>query len=454
MTTRNLLPDFTTGSIPKHLLEFAAPLFFSNLLQIVYNMVDMVSVGQKIGQSGLSAVSIGGDVSHFLTFFAMGFSSAGQVIISQYVGSKQTEKIGRFIAAMVSALAVSAVLISGVCLYFRKSILNLMNTPPEAYSGALAYSTVCMMGLLFIYGYNAMSAILRGLGDAKHPFIFISIAAVLNVLLDLAFVHMLDMGCEGAAVATVISQSVSFLLSAVFFIRKRKTFCIQISLASFREIEKSMLASLFKLGLPMAIKSAAVQLSKLSVNSWINTYGVSISAVSGIGGKINSLSSLVANAANAAGSTIVAQNIGAKKFDRVPKIMGSIAAATLGTAVIMSSVLLFFPKAVFGIFTNEPEVLRYAMEYLPVAVMIFYGTALRSPMNALIDGSGNYKVNFMTALLDGIVMRIGLAVLLGYVLDYGYMGFWMGDVLAGFTPVLIGTVYAVSGKWKKGIVEG
>lgn len=453
MTTRKVLPDFTTGSIPKHLLAFAAPLFFSNLLQIIYNTVDMVIVGQKIGQSGLSAVSIGGDLSHFLTFLAMGFSSAGQVIISQYVGSGQTEKIGRFIAAMLSALTVSAVVISGLCLYFRKPILNLMNTPPEAFSGALEYSTVCMMGLLFIYGYNAMSAILRGLGDSKHPFLFISIAALLNVVLDLMFVYILDMGCKGAAIATVISQSISFLLSAVFFIRKRKTFCVQISLASFREIEKNMLASLFKLGLPMAIKSAAVQLSKLSVNSWINTYGVSISAVSGIGSKINSLSSLVANAANAAGSTMVAQNIGAKKFERVPKIMGNIVAATLGAAVIMSSVLLFFPKAVFGIFTNEPEVLKHAMEYLPIAVMIFYGTALRAPMNSLIDGSGNYKVNFASALLDGIVMRIGLAVLLGYVLDYGYMGFWMGDVLAGFTPVVIGSVYLLSGKWKRRIVE-
>jgi len=453
MTKQNVLPDFTTGSIPKHLLRFAAPLFCSNLLQIVYNMVDMIIVGQKIGQIGLSAVSIGGDLSHFLTFLAMGFSSAGQVIISQYVGSKQTEKIGRFIATMLSALTISAVLISGLCLCFREPVLQMMNTPPDAFAGALEYSTVCMLGLLFIYGYNAMSAILRGLGDSKHPFVFISVAAVLNVVLDLLFVYGLNMGCMGAAVATVISQSVSFLLSASFFIRKRETFDVQLSIASFRQIERNMLASLFKLGFPMALKSAAVQFSKLSVNSWINAYGVSISAVSGIGGKINNLSSLVANAANAAGSTMVAQNIGAKKFERVPKIMGTITVVTLGAAVVMSSTILLFPEVVFGLFTSEAEVLYYAMEFLPIAVMIFYGTALRAPMNALIDGSGNYRVNFVSALLDGIIMRIGLAILLGNILGYGYMGFWLGDVLAGFTPVAIGGVYLLSGKWKRCLVE-
>ena len=138
----------------KQLLLFSAPLFLSNLLQVVYNMVDMIIVGQVSGKTGLSAVSIGGDVSHFLTFIAMGFSSAGQIIIAQYIGAGQREKLGRFIGSMFTFLTGCAMVLSVLCLIFREGILSLMNTPAASWDEALAYSTVCIIGLVFIYGYN------------------------------------------------------------------------------------------------------------------------------------------------------------------------------------------------------------------------------------------------------------------------------------------------------------
>ena len=215
--------DFTTGNVPKQLVSFATPLFLSSLLQIVYNMVDMIIVdmiivGQKLGKVGLSAVSIGGDVTNFLTFIAMGFSGAGQVIISQYLGSGQKDKISRFIGTMFNFLMGCAVSISIVCMVLRAPILNVMNTPPEAYSEALNYSTVCIAGLVFIYGYNIVSAVLRGMGDSIRPFIFIGIAAVGNVILDILFVLVMGMGSGGAALATVLSQAFSFISCTIYMI--------------------------------------------------------------------------------------------------------------------------------------------------------------------------------------------------------------------------------------------
>ena len=166
--------DFTRGSIPKQLFSFAWPLFLSNLLQVVYNMIDMMIVGNVLGKSGLSAVSVGGDVSNFLTFVAMGFSNAGQVLIARYIGARERHKLGKFVGTMSSFLISCAVFLSVVGLLFQKEILQVMNTPPEALEGALHYSGVCMAGLVFIYGYNIVSAILRGMGDSKHPFIFIA----------------------------------------------------------------------------------------------------------------------------------------------------------------------------------------------------------------------------------------------------------------------------------------
>lgn len=452
MSQKTYVTDFTKGSIPKQLFTFAAPLFLSSLLQVLYNMVDMIVVGKVMGKAGLSAVSIGGDVSTFLTFLAMGFSAAGQVIIAKYIGAGQREKVGRFIATMFTTLVLCSVVISVVCLMLRTPILELMNTPEEAMAEALGYSTVCMIGLLFIYGYNIVSAVLRGIGDSKHPFVFISIAAVINVVLDILFVAIIPMGATGAALATVISQCVSFLACAVFLLKNKEKLGFSLQLPDFLHPDREMLSDLLKLGVPMAIKSASIQFSKLFVNSWINSYGVAVSAFAGVANKINSISNLISNSLNTAGSSMVGQNIGAKQYRRVPRISLAIAVATFTIATVLSAAICLFPEAIFSIFIKETDkqaVLAVGMEYLPIAVLIFFGSACRAPANAILNGSGNYRINFVTAILDGIILRIGLSILFGLVLDMQYLGFWLGDALAGFTPMVIGIFFYLSGRWKE-----
>ena len=448
MAKQKFITDFTQGSVPKQLLRFATPLFLANLLQVVYNMADMVIVGQVMGSVGLSAVSIGGDVSSFLTFVAMGFSNAGQVIISQFIGAGQRKKVGAFVGTMFTFLVGFALVLGGVCLIFREQVLTLMNTPAAAWDQALAYSTVCIAGLVFIYGYNMVSAVLRGMGDSKHPFIFIALAAVMNIILDIVLVWGLKMGAMGAAIATVFSQALSFLLCAVFLWRSRHQMDFEISLDDFLHPKKEYMASLTKLGVPMAIKSAAIHFSKLFVNSWINSYGVAVSAMAGIVNKLGSICNLISNSVNAAGSSMVGQNVGAQKFERVPRIMVTCFVLTLCSSTLLTVVLYAFPTAVFGIFTDESAVMAIAMEFLPIAAVLFLGSACRSPMNALINGSGNHRVNFATAILDGLVMRIGLSVLFGLALNMEYLGFWLGDALAGYTPFFIGLVYYFTGAWK------
>ena len=442
--------DFTQGNISKQLVIFAWPLFLSNLLQVVYNMVDMIVVGNVLGKVGISAVSIGGDISNLLTFAAMGFANAGQVLIARYIGARQKDRIGRFVGTMSSFLMVCAVGISAAALLLQDTLLRLMNTPPESYSGAAAYSTIWMVGLVFIYGYNVVSAILRGMGDSKHPFIFVSIAAVTNLILDIVFVIFMHMGPEGAALATVISQAFSFIACTVFLTRNRRRFELDITRRDFLHWDLEMLSSLVKLGVPMAIKSASIQISKLFVNSWINSYGVAVSAFAGIANKINSISNLVSNALNTAGSTMVGQNLAGGKFSRVKEIMLAIAKIGLTIAAIISLTIVIFPQQIFGLFTDDMSVLEISGGYIPIAVLLFFGSASRAIMNALLNGSGNYRMNFAVAILDGIIMRVGLALLFGLVLDMKHYGFWLGDAVAGFTPFFIGLGFYWSGSWKKG----
>ena len=450
---KSFVTDFTSGPIASSLLRFAAPLFLASLLQAVYNMVDMVIVGHVMGKVGLSAVSVGGDLVNFLTFIAMGFSNAGQVIISQYLGARQRESISRFVAVLFSFLLFCALALGLLFFLLRVPLLRIMNTPAEAWTEAYHYMTICLCGLVFIFGYNASSAVLRGLGDSRHPFLFIGIASVSNVLLDLLFVMGLGMGAGGAALATVISQAFSFVCCAVLVIRRRDLFGISFSLSDFLKPDPILLEKLLKLGIPMALKSMSVQVSKLFVNSFVNSYGVAVSAFAGIANKIAIISNMLSSALNTSGSTMIGQNLGANNYERVPKIIRTVLFLSLAIGTALSAVLVFFPEQLFSIFTNDPDVISIGLTYIPIGVLLFYGAALRTPANALINGSGNYRVNLLCAILDAVVMRLGLALLFGLAFGMRHMGFWLGDALAGYTPFVIFLFFYFSGKWKKNIVE-
>ncbi len=445
--------DFTHGSIPKQLARFALPLFLANLLQVVYGMVDMVVVGQALGQSGLSAVAIGGDLVHFLTFLVMGFANAGQVIIARYIGAGQSDRIAHFIGTMSGFLVLCALAVGALAYAFQEELLRLMNTPAEALAGAASYATVCTIGLLFIYGYNTVSAILRGMGDAQHPLLFIAIAAVLNVALDLLFVFGFSLGARGAALATVLSQALSFLLCALFLWRQRDRFGLAFCARDFIRWDRAMLRDFLALGIPMAIKSAAVHISKLFVNSFINAYGVTVSAFAGAANKLASVAAIISNSLAHAGSTMLGQNLAAGRFERVKQTLRSLTTAALAGAALFIAVIVVAPRAVFSVFTSDEAVLALAKPYVPIACLMFLGSALRSFMNALINGSGNSRINLITAILDGIVLRIGLSLLFGLALGMAHFGFWLGDALAGFTPFVIGLVFWLSGRWKEDAVK-
>ena len=168
-----IIRDLTTGSVPGTLLRFSLPLLLSGLLQLVYNMVDMIVVGNFVGTEGLSAVSIGGEVLMLITFVAMGFSNAGQILISRYVGAKRTDLVGEMVGTLFTLLESLAVIIMIIFLFTYQGIIAWLNTPEEIWEYTRQYSITCVWGIVFIYGYNLVSAILRGMGDSKHPFIFI-----------------------------------------------------------------------------------------------------------------------------------------------------------------------------------------------------------------------------------------------------------------------------------------
>ena len=440
MKKETMVTDMTTGNVTKLLLSFAFPLFVSNALQAVYNIVDMIVVGQYIGSAGMSAVSIGGDILHLLTFVAMGFSSAGQVLIARDVGSQNMNQVRKTIGTMFTFLLSISLVISFGCFFIRHNILHWLNTPAESYAFTMDYTVTCIVGLFFVYGYNIVSAILRGMGDSRRPFLFIAIAASLNIVLDIVFVAVCGMEVFGAALATIISQAGSFIVSLIYLYRRKESFGFDFKLKSFR-IESVALKPLLALGIPMAIQSAAINLSKIVLMSWINLFGVVYSALAGVYNKINMMIGIVSNSFTAAGSTMVGQNLGAKQYERVPKILRTVGFCTILISTVFAFVMVGFQDSIYRMFTSDEVVVSNAYILLIPIILNFYGAATRSIAFSLINGSGNTKLNYAVAVLDGIISRIGIAALLGFVVKMGCQGFWYGDALAGFIPFVIGMCY-------------
>lgn len=444
---RTMAKDLTVGNVPRLLLMFALPLFVSNALQAIYNVVDMIVVGQVIGGNGMSAVAIGGNVLSILNFIVMGFAGAGQIIIARAVGQKDSEAVKRTIGTMFTLLLSSAIIMSIICFFFREGLLALVNTPEEAYDYTMDYTLVCMVGLVFIYGYNIVSAIMRGMGDSKRPFMFVAIASVLNIILDIIFVAVFKWGTLGAALATVIGQAVSFIYAMAYFYMHREAFGFDFKLQSFipRMVTVQKLCSL---GIPMAIQSAAITISMTVVAAWVNSFGVVYSACAGVLGKLNMLVGILSQSLTTAAGSMVGQNLGAKKYKRIPQILFSASACTLAIVSIYVVILVTLPEKMVGLFTSDEVILASASIIILPSVINAFGAVTRSFAFGIINGSGNSKLNLLVAIIDGMIARISLAYILGWKIGMGPQGFWLGDALAGFVPFLIGFTFYMSKKWK------
>ena len=213
-----MIHDLTTGSVTKELVIFSLPFILSQFLQTLYGLVDMIIIGQFVGHVGLAAVSIGGDMLSMYTFLVVGFASAGQVIIAQYVGMGDYDSVSRTIGTFSTFIMAMGVFFTAVGFIFGETFLRWLNVPPVAHDQAYAYTMVCYTGTIFIFGYNIVSAILRGMGDSKTPFVFIAVATVVNVVLDLLFIAVMGLDAFGAALATVLGQSVAFISAVIYLI--------------------------------------------------------------------------------------------------------------------------------------------------------------------------------------------------------------------------------------------
>lgn len=335
--------DLTQGSVFGQLLKFSVPFLLSNLLQALYNMADMVIVGQFGGAVGASAVGIGGQVTILIINLISGLAVGGTIMIAQFIGARRQQEVERTVGTMFTLYAIAGAAITVIMLLINPWVLRLMQTPADCYGEALAYLNICMGGTLFIVGYNAVSAVLRGMGDSRHPLIFVGVAAVVNIVLDLVFVGVFHMGAAGAAWATIARQARA--LHCPSFFCAAGTLCSTFIPAASRWI-RPWPAQLVKLGIPASLQGTLVSLSFMVLMTVANgVAGLTGSAALSIAGKVNSVATMPSLAMQASVSSMAGQNIGAGKPERARKTMFVAMGMSFVFSALMFAVVNLFPRA-------------------------------------------------------------------------------------------------------------
>jgi len=353
--------NMSQGSVLKKLILFSLPFLASNLIQSFYNVADMLIVGNFCGKEAMSGVNIGGQVTFILTNIVIGFCMGATVLIGQYIGADNREALKRVIATILTLLILAAVIITAVMLVCKNYVLDLIQTPPESYGETDRYLTVTLVGIIFIFGYNALSAILRGMGDSKRPLYFVTVACLTNVVLDLIFVAVFNWAAWGAAFATVISQALSVVLCVIYMIKRKFQFDFKPS--SFR-IYKDQLVLIFKIGLPTCIQNGVTSLSFLFVTAVVNILGVTASAAVGAVGKFNSFVFMPTMAMSASVSTMSAQNIGANRLDRAVHACKLGVIFSVCVSYTLFAVVQLFPAPILALFGNDPAVIESGIIYI------------------------------------------------------------------------------------------
>lgn len=444
---RRIGADFTSGSIWSHLLTFMLPLLLAGILNSIYNTVDTIVVGQHLGTAGNVAVSTGGRVMMIVTLFSMSMASAGQVIISQQIGAGRRKEINGTIGTFFSLLGVMSAALCVVFLLLSRSLITWLQTPETSFDGALAYLRITSLGMPLLFGYNAVCAILRGMGDSKRPLIFIAIAALINLVLDLIFVVKLEMGAAGTAWATFIGQGASFLFAAVYLYRRRGSFGFDFKARSFR-MNGQTVKLILKIGIPMSANGLFISATQVFMQGFINACGEVPSAAYNVADKVLTIESVFSSAIQQAGSTIVAQNIGAGKTERVREVVRKSLIMGLAVACITSSIVLLFPEQIFRLFINDEAVMPYARPLMTLSIVPFLISAVNSAFYAVTIGTGYSTLTMIAGFLDGVVLRITLSMLFGLVMNMGVTGYYMGHCFARLAPVSCNLWYYLSGRWK------
>ena len=437
--------DLTTGNIGRKVIGFSAPIILSNLIQAVYGIVDMVTVGQFVGPAGMSAVSMGAQITTVILVTMNGLSNGTTIITAQLAGQGRRERVPLVLGTTLTFFSIFAILVTALTMALAHPLLTAINTPDVAFEQAVKYLLICAAGTIFIYLYNNMAALLRGLGDSRTPMVIVIITVLLNAILDVLFIVVFQLGAVGAALATVFCQFVSFLLLAIHVAKRAKLFDFRP--ASFR-IHGEYLRLILRIGLPQTVQFLFASSSFVFLSGLVNLYDVEASAAAGAAAKIQTIANLPAQGMMLGIMTMTAQNLAAGQPKRVTKGMGAGMVFSGAVSLVIFALCMIFPQTVFRIFTPDAAVAAVGVGYLRCMAASFIIEGIMFCMFGVISGSGYTPVTMCCGILSAFVARYSCAVLFSRVMNLGFNGIGLSYLAAPVITTMICLLFILSGKWK------
>ncbi|MDG5800737.1 MATE family efflux transporter [Marinilabiliaceae bacterium ANBcel2] len=437
------MKSLTEGSEGKIIFKFALPMVIGNLMQQLYILVDSIIVGQFIGDTALAAVGASFPVFYTLIAFFIGIGSGATIVISHFFGAQQYKKVKEAIGTIYIFMFGAGLILTAIGIIFSREIFTLLNVGEDVMPEAITYFTIYMTGMVGFFGFHSTSSVLRGLGDSKTPLLFLAIATVANLLLDLLFIVVLNMGIEGAAWATVISQMGAFIV-AIFHLNS-KDHLIHFSVKSLI-FNSDLFKKSAKIGLPTGFQQSFVALGMMAIIRIINEFDTEVLTAYTAASKIDALASMPAMTLASALSAFVGQNMGAGLTHRVKK--GLLATLKMAWTISLSVmiIVIFFGSELMALFSSNEDVIDYGKQYLIIICSFYVVFSSMFIMHGTLRGAGDTMIPMFITLISLWLIRIPFAWILSR--HFGEAGIWW-SIPAGWIVGLAGTwLYYISGKWK------
>ena len=448
--------DMTSGTPWKGILAFSIPMLIGNIAQQLYSTVDSIVVGQYVGDNALAAVGSSMPILNMLLVLFIGISAGATVMVSQYFGARQSEDLSGTIGNCITITALCSLFLMVATPPVIKPLLNLLNTPPTIIDDCASYLTISMFGISCVAYYNILGGILRGLGDAIYPLVFLIIATIVNIFLDILFVTQFDMGVAGVAYATIIAQAISAILCLVRLANMKDLFKLSIKDLNTNKIYVSKVV---KLGLPSGITQAIMSSAMIIVQSLTNSFGELFIAANIIIMRVDGFAMMPNFSFGTAMTTYAGQNVGAKQIDRVSK------GAKQGTliAVICSTVItagiLVFGKYLMAIFTKTPELVDMSNQLMRILAIGYIAMAITQSLSGIMRGAGDTMTPMWISLITTVAMRIPLAYGISFLTRTPQLPFGIKEciqislVCTWVFGAILTSIFYARGKWKSKAIQ-
>ncbi len=444
--------DMTQGRPWEKIILFTIPMLIGNIAQQLYNTVDSIVVGKYVGDNALAAVGSASPIFNLLLVLFVGISMGAGIMVSQYYGSRDRENLSKTIGSTITLTAIASVLLMILGSLAIRPVLVLLDTPESILDWCTSYLLILLWGIAGLAYYNILCGILRGLGDSLSALVYLLIATVINIVLDVWFVAGFHMGVSGVALATVIAQFISAVLCVLKLRKMTDFFDLKLQ---YLKPDKENILTVIRLGLPSGLTQAIFSLAMVVVQSLTNSFGEMIIAANVIIMRVDGFAMMPNFSFGTAMTTYAGQNVGAKQFERVKQgaKQGTLIAA--GTSAVITGLILLFGPLLMGIFTNTSELAQLSADMMKILAVGYIAMAVTQSLSGVMRGAGDTITPMWISMLTTVAVRVPLAYGLAYFtrtpeLPQGrYECLWISLLTSWVLGALITFIFYKVGRWKK-----